>query len=38
LLDDQVEYQRMSKSQNPFGDGRASRKIVDIVKRRLNAE
>jgi UDP-N-acetylglucosamine 2-epimerase (non-hydrolysing) len=32
LLDDKIEYERMSKSSNPYGDGFASYKIVEILK------
>jgi UDP-N-acetylglucosamine 2-epimerase (non-hydrolysing) len=31
LLDDSTEYQRMSKPSNPFGDGKASERIVNIL-------
>jgi UDP-N-acetylglucosamine 2-epimerase (non-hydrolysing) len=31
LLDDQQHYDRMSRAHNPFGDGEASRRIIDIV-------
>lgn len=31
LLNDKEEYQKMSKAQNPFGDGRASERIVDAI-------
>lgn len=31
LLDDKVEYERMSKSSNPYGDGFACKKIADIL-------
>ncbi len=31
LLDDTYEYNRMSKSSNPYGDGNASKKIVDAI-------
>lgn len=31
LLDDQHHYDRMSRAHNPFGDGEASRRILDIV-------
>lgn len=31
LLDNQKEYERMSKSINPYGDGQACRRIVDIM-------
>jgi UDP-N-acetylglucosamine 2-epimerase (non-hydrolysing) len=32
LLDDQAIYDRMSKAHNPYGDGRASGRIVDTIK------
>lgn len=31
LLDDPVEYQRMSRIHNPYGDGQASRRIADLI-------
>ena len=31
LLNNQKEYKKMSTSVNPYGDGRASQKIVDII-------
>lgn len=31
LLDDQFEYNKMSKASNPYGDGYASRRIVNIL-------
>ena len=31
LLEDQAEYERMSKASNPYGDGRASERIADIL-------
>lgn len=31
LLDSKIEYDKMSKASNPYGDGTASKKIVDIV-------
>jgi UDP-N-acetylglucosamine 2-epimerase (non-hydrolysing) len=31
LLDDKDEYERMSKSSNPYGDGFACKKIADIL-------
>ena len=37
LLEDPVEYGRMSRLHNPYGDGRASRRIVDLAARYLNA-
>jgi len=32
LLDNKVEYERMSKSHNPYGDGKACERIVDFIK------
>lgn len=31
LLDDRQHYQQMSRAHNPFGDGKASRRIVDVL-------
>jgi len=31
LLTNQVEYDRMAKASNPYGDGEASRRIVDVL-------
>jgi UDP-N-acetylglucosamine 2-epimerase (non-hydrolysing) len=31
LLEDDEEYSKMSKSSNPYGDGFAAKKIVDIL-------
>lgn len=31
LLDDEAAYSRMSRAHNPFGDGRAARRIVDLL-------
>jgi len=31
LLHESTEYQRMSKPSNPFGDGKASERIVNIL-------
>jgi UDP-N-acetylglucosamine 2-epimerase (non-hydrolysing) len=31
LIDDKKEYEKMSKAHNPYGDGRASEKIVDFL-------
>ncbi len=31
LLEDQNVYKKMSRSANPYGDGRASKKITDIL-------
>lgn len=36
LLDDDIEYKKMSESINPYGDGLASKRIVEIIKN--NAE
>lgn len=33
LLEDQSEYDKMSKSSNPYGDGFASRRIVDAIEK-----
>jgi UDP-N-acetylglucosamine 2-epimerase (non-hydrolysing) len=32
LLDDKVEYEKMSKAHNLYGDGKACKKIVDFIK------
>jgi UDP-N-acetylglucosamine 2-epimerase (non-hydrolysing) len=32
LLEDQVEYQKMSQASNPYGDGFASKRIADILE------
>lgn len=31
LLKDEAEYNKMSKASNPYGDGKACERIVDIV-------
>lgn len=31
LLNDKAEYERMSRASNPYGDGKASRRIADIL-------
>lgn len=31
LLDDRIEYEKMSKAHNPYGDGKASEKIVEFI-------
>ena len=31
LLNDSKEYEKMSKASNPYGDGQASKKIVDAI-------
>ena len=35
LLDDEKEYNKMSKSHNPYGDGKASQRIVDFIKENI---
>ena len=35
LLDDAQEYQRMSLAHNPYGDGRAAHRIVELIDRKL---
>lgn len=35
LLDDNAEYARMSEAHNPYGDGRAARRIAELVAERL---
>lgn len=37
LLTDADEYRRMSRSINPYGDGKAAERIVEIVRRKLPA-
>jgi UDP-N-acetylglucosamine 2-epimerase (non-hydrolysing) len=32
LLDNKIEYNRMSKSHNPYGDGKACIKIIKFLK------
>lgn len=36
LLEDDREYEEMAKAVNPYGDGRASEKIVDVIVNELN--
>lgn len=36
LLEDTQEYERMTHIVNPFGDGHASKRIVDFIKHKLN--
>ena len=31
LLDDPTEYRRMAEAKNPYGDGHASRRILDAI-------
>lgn len=35
LLDDRTLYESMAKAKNPYGDGRASQRIADILEREL---
>jgi len=35
LLDNEDEYNMMSKAYNPYGDGQASRRIVDFIKKAI---
>ena len=35
LLTDEKEYERMSKASNPYGDGTASKQIVEILEKSL---
>jgi UDP-N-acetylglucosamine 2-epimerase (non-hydrolysing) len=32
LLDDKEEYEKMNKATNPYGDGKASMRIVEAIK------
>ena len=32
LLDDQVEYEKMARATNPFGDGNAAKRIVQVLQ------
>ena len=32
LLDDSASYDHMSRSHNPYGDGKAAARIVDVLK------
>lgn len=38
LLDDKYEYQTMSQAQNPYGDGKASDRIVKILSDKYGSE
>ncbi len=35
LLEDEKEYNKMSKAANPYGDGTASKRIADILEKKL---
>lgn len=32
LLDDEAAYREMSRASNPYGDGRASERIADVLR------
>ena len=32
LLDDEIEYNKMSKAHNPYGDGKACERIIEFIK------
>ena len=32
LLNDKIEYEKMSKAHNPYGDGKASERVVEFIK------
>lgn len=36
LIDDKIEYDKMSKAHNPYGDGKACKKIVEFIKGEFN--
>ena len=36
LLSDEAEYARMSQASNPYGDGQASKRIVDAIIERFS--
>ena len=38
LLTDKIEYEKMSKASNPYGDGHASKYIVDAIIQRFKNE
>jgi UDP-N-acetylglucosamine 2-epimerase (non-hydrolysing) len=38
LLDDRAEYEKMSQSSNPYGDGTASRQIVNHIIQYFNGQ
>ena len=35
LLDDNDEYNKMCKAVNPYGDGKSSKRIIDIIRNNL---
>lgn len=38
LLDDEAEYKKMSESINPYGDGLASKRIAEIIKKEFETK
>ncbi len=36
LIDNKIEYEKMSRAHNPYGDGKASKRIVEFLERRIN--
>ena len=36
LLDDLQEYQRMSRAHNPYGDGKAAKRIIEVLSRYIH--
>ena len=32
LLDDDVDYARMARAHNPYGDGQATRRILEVLR------
>jgi len=36
LLDDPIEYGKMSKASNPYGDGRAAERIVEALLKTID--
>jgi len=38
LIDDKEEYEKMAKAVNPYGDGFASKRIVDTILQKFNKE
>ena len=36
LIEDKIEYEKMSKAHNPYGEGKACEKIVDFFKLRMD--
>jgi UDP-N-acetylglucosamine 2-epimerase (non-hydrolysing) len=35
LIKDKKEYEKMSKTHNPYGDGKASKRIIEFLKEKL---